>query len=224
MKARGRIDRTTRRHITGLYANRLQRLYVRAKLLGDPVYAAAIAIIAGSTLPLLDIGCGIGLLGQYLNARGHALPYLGLDHDKRKIDAGRCAAQRAGLDAVMRLQHADVAELPSMQGHVALLDVLHYLSADRQLALLQAATRHLAPHGCLIIRNVLREPTWRFLATRVEEFFLHVSGWIPGGAQHYPSTDELRVPLERAGLVVTIEPLRGRTPFNSYLIVARWHG
>jgi len=68
---------------------------------------------------------------------------------------------------------------------------------------------------------VLREANWRFHATRVEEFFLRASGWIPGGAQHYPSADEVRAPLEQEGLEVRIEPLRGRTPFNSYLVVAR---
>jgi hypothetical protein len=55
----------------------------------------------------------------------------------------------------------------------------------------------------------------------VEEFFLRVSGWIPGGAQHYPDADEVRRPLEAAGLVVRIASLRGRTPFNSYLLVAQ---
>ncbi|MES1154729.1 MAG: class I SAM-dependent methyltransferase, partial [Rhodanobacter sp.] len=203
--------------------NHLQRGYVRGKLAGDPVYAATAALVAGTTLPLLDIGCGIGLLGLYLHVLGHAQPYLGVDHDARKIAAGQQAVQRAGLDALMSLRHADVAELPPMHGHVALLDVLHYLPAARQSPLLQEAARHLAPDGCLIIRNVLREPNWRFHATRVEEFFLRTSGWIPGGAQHYPSADELRAPLQDAGLHVRIEPLRGRTPFNSYLIVARPH-
>ncbi|CAM5596585.1 SAM-dependent methyltransferase OS=Rhodanobacter lindaniclasticus OX=75310 GN=B1991_08870 PE=4 SV=1 [Rhodanobacter lindaniclasticus] len=108
-----------------------------------------------------------------------------------------------------------------MQGHVALLDVLHYLPAARQPVLLRDAARHLSPQGWLILRNVLREANWRFHATRVEEFFLRASGWIPGGAQHYPSADEVRAPLEQAGLEVRIEPLRGRTPFNSYLVVAR---
>lgn len=217
------MDRRTRHRIASLYDYPLQRCYVRSKLASDPVYAATAALIAGSPLPLLDVGCGIGLLGQYLYAQGHRQPYLGLDHDLRKIAAGRIAAQRAGLDTMMSLQHADAAELPPMHGHVALLDVLHYLPAERQPALLQAAIRHLAPQGCLIIRNVLREPNWRFHATRIEEFFLRASGWIPGGAQHYPTADELRAPLENAGLDVRIEPLRGHTPFNSYLIVARPH-
>lgn len=215
------MDRHTRHRIAQLYDNHMQRGYVRGKLAGDPVYSAAAQLIGGTNLPLLDIGCGIGLLGQYLHAMGHPLPYLGLDHDNRKIRAGQIAVQRAGLESVMQLECRDVADLPSLQGHVALLDVLHYLSADRQSALLHEAARHLAPAGCLIIRNVLREKNWRFHATRVEEFFLRRSGWIRGGAQHYPDADELRAALDGAGLDVEIKPLRGRTPFNSYLIVGR---
>jgi 2-polyprenyl-3-methyl-5-hydroxy-6-metoxy-1,4-benzoquinol methylase len=217
------MDRRTRQHIASCYESQLQRWYVRGKLAGDPVYAASTAVLAGNPLPLLDIGCGIGLLGQYLQASSHAAPYLGLDHDQRKIAAGQAAAQRAGLADAIQLRCADANDLPPQQGHVALLDVLHYLPAPAQHTLLQQAVRHLAPQGRLIIRNVLREPNWRFHATRLEEFFLRASGWIPGGAQHYPDANEIRRPLEAAGLVVHFESLRGRTPFNSYLIVAR-HG
>lgn len=218
------MDRSTRELIASRYEGRLQRSHVRWKLRADPAYAATAAAIAGTPLPLLDIGCGLGLLGHYLNAMGPPQPYQGLDHDPRKIVAGQRAAGRGGLDALMSLQHADAAELPAIHGHVVLLDVLHYLDARSQRDLLQAATRRLAPDGCLVIRNVLREPNWRFHATRVEEFFLRVSGWIPGGAQHYPTATELRLPLESAGLEVRIQSLRGRTPYNSYLIVARAHG
>ena len=215
------MDHRTRQHIVSRYDGHLQRCYVRSKLATDPVYAASSAVLAGSALPLLDIGCGIGLLGQYLHTQGHRAPYVGLDHDERKIAAGQRAAQRAGLAAAIQLRCADAHDLPAMQGHVALLDVLHYLPAPAQLTLLQQATRHLAPQGRLIIRNVLREPNWRFQATRIEEFFLQVSGWIPGGAQHYPDADEIRRPLEAAGLAIRIESLNGHTPFNSYLLVAQ---
>jgi SAM-dependent methyltransferase len=129
------MDRTTCARIASLYDSRLQRGYVMGKLTNDPVYAATVAAIAGTQLPLLDLGCGIGLLGQYLNAQGHRLPYVGLDHDERKIAAGQRAARRAGLEGMMSLHHADAAELPALYGHVALLDVLHYLPAERQPAL-----------------------------------------------------------------------------------------
>jgi len=215
------MDHRTRQRIASRYDGHLQRCYVRGKLASDPVYVASGAVLAGSTLPLLDIGCGIGLLGQYLHTQGRQAPYLGLDRDARKIATGQRAARRAGLATMVDLRCADVLDLPPTRGDVALLDVLHYLPAADQLALLQQAALHLAPQGHLIIRNVLREGNWRFHATRVEEFLLQASGWIPGGVQHYPSAVELREALEAAGLLVRIEALRGRTPFNSYLIVAQ---
>ena len=218
------MNRHSRQEIANRYDGHLQRCYVHGKLAVDPVYAAASAVLAGSALPLLDIGCGIGLLGLFLHRQGHASAYLGLDHDPRKIAAGQRAVRRANLEALIDLRCADVHDLPATQGHVALLDVLHYLPATTQSALLQEATRHLAPQGRLIIRNVLREANWRFHATRIEEFFLHASGWIRGGPQHYPSADELRATLQNAGLAVHIQPLRGHTPFNSYLIVAQRYG
>jgi len=215
------LDRSTRNAIAGCYQKAGHRLHARWKLANDPVYAATAGELGESALPLLDIGCGLGLLGHYLNAHHHLPRYVGLDRDARKILAAIAAADRAGLLPRMQLGTTDVPALPSLQGHVALLDVLHYLTAEQQQTLLAAAIAHLAPTGRLIIRNVLREPNWRFHATRVEEFFLRYSGWIPGGAQYYPTAEELRTPLEQAGLRVRIRSLRGHTPYNSYLIVAQ---
>ena len=215
------LDPAAREAIAAHYAQRRHRFYARWKLAVDPAYAATAALLGDSALPLLDVGCGIGLLGQYLRASGARVSYSGVDHDPFKIEVAQAAARHAGLERELRLQCADATILPSVHGHVVLLDILHYLSAAHQRALLGTIVGHLAPEGLLVIRNVLSEPNWRFHATRVEEFFLRTSGWIPGGAQHYPSADELREPLERAGLAVHIAPLRGRTPYNSYLLVAR---
>lgn len=202
------------------YGHWLQRRYVQGKLLADPAYAATAALVMNRPMPLFDIGCGMGLLGQYLHARGVATRYLGVDSDVRKIDAGNRALHLLGLEGVLQLRHADGMAEQSIRGHVALLDVLHYLPKNRQNALLAHATHHVAPGGLLIIRNVLRERTWRYAFTRVSEFFLGASGWMRVGAQHYPSADELRTLLEAAGLSVTIRSLHGRTPFDCYLVVA----
>lgn len=215
------LDRATRNAIASHYSHPGHRLHARWKLANDPAYAATADLLRHSTLPLLDIGCGIGLLGQYLHAVDAPAYYIGVDHDAGKIESARAAARHGGFEQAMQLSCTDIATLPSVHGHVALLDVLHYLPVERQLPLLQAATTHLASSGMLVIRNVLCEPNWRFHATRLEEFFLYASGWIPGGAQHYPTVDELRRPLEAASLEVRITSLRGHTPYNSYLIVAR---
>jgi 2-polyprenyl-3-methyl-5-hydroxy-6-metoxy-1,4-benzoquinol methylase len=216
-----KMDATARQRIAEHYEHWLQRRYVQGKLASDPVYAATAELIADRPLPLLDIGCGIGLLGQYLHAQGCMPQYLGVDHDPRKIEAGRRALSRAGLEPWLQLRCADGTTAQSVQGHVALLDVLHYLPEERQRAMLDHAIHQLAPGGMLIVRNVLREPNWRYQATRVAEFFLRISGWMRTGAQHYPSADELRAPLEAAGLQVTIRPLHGHLPYNNYLLVAQ---
>lgn len=197
-----------------------QRHYVRGKLAGDPVYAAAARVFADAPpLPLLDVGCGIGLLGHYLHGCGLLRGYLGIDHDERKIAAGRYAA--AALDNALELRCADVAELPGFRGHVALLDVLHYLPAVRQGPLLAQLAGHVAPGAQLVIRNVLRARHWRFHATVLEERVLHATGWMRVPPAHYPTADEVMTPLREAGLLTSIAPLWGRTPFNSYLILAR---
>ena len=215
------LDPAAREAIAAHYARRRHRSYARWKLARDPAYAATAALLKDSALPLLDVGCGIGLLGHYLHASGARVSYKGVDHDPFKIDTAMAAARRAGLEHELQLQCADATILPPTCGHVVLLDILHYMSSARQQALLKTITSHLAPGGLLVIRNVLSEPNWRFHATRLEEFFLWIIGWIPGGVQHYPHAGELREPLEKAGLVVHIAPLRGHTPYNSYLLVAR---
>jgi len=206
--------------IANSYDHWLQRRYVKGKLAADPAYAATAALVLNRPMPLLDIGCGIGLLGQYLHARGVVTRYLGVDNDSRKIEAGNRALRQSGLDGVLQLRQTDgVAEQP-IRGHVALLDVLHYLPHDGQRALLENAITHVAPGGLLVIRNVLRERSWRYALTRVSEFFLSASGWMRVGAQHYPSAAELRGQLEAAGLSVSIRSLHGKTPFDCYLVVA----
>jgi 2-polyprenyl-3-methyl-5-hydroxy-6-metoxy-1,4-benzoquinol methylase len=213
-------ERAIRQAIARRFRTRPQRGYVRGKLAGDPVYPAIAGLLAGAApRPLLDVGCGMGLLGQYLEARGLLHGYLGIDHDPRKIDAARHAA--AALATPLHWQCGGADGLPDFRGHVALLDMLHYLPAAAQTPLLAAAAQRLAPDGLLMIRNVLREPNWRYHLTRAEEFLLHASGWMRVGAQHYPSAAELRAALEAAGLGVRIEPLHAGTPFNSYLIVGR---
>ncbi|MEM7387048.1 MAG: class I SAM-dependent methyltransferase, partial [Verrucomicrobiota bacterium] len=60
------------------------RHYSASKLKTDPLYrGVAGALKAGDpTLPLLDIGCGIGLLAFYLRRCGMNAPVHGVDYDR----------------------------------------------------------------------------------------------------------------------------------------------
>jgi len=213
-------DLTTRRRIASRYSRILDRIYIHGKLASDPVYWAAAQAVEGRRLPLLDIGCGLGLLGHYLHDRGALDGYTGLDHDAHKIGRGRVAAERGGITDAITLHAADATAPQGVKGHVAMLDVLHYLPKDRQADLLAYAVEHLAEDGVLILRNVIRDGTWRYHATVLEEKFIKAVGWIPGGAQYFPTEEDIRAVLEPRGIRVAFRPLFGRTPYNSYLMVA----
>lgn len=206
------------RCVSRRYPGRWLQGYVRGKLKTDPVYAAAIQVIRAQRAPVLDVGCGIGLFAHYLHGVGCDVDYLGIDLDAAKI---RIAQQAAHDISGVSFKHLSCESLPAWQGHVVILDTLHYLTAAAQQALLRAAAARVAPGATLIIRSVLRDNSWRFGVTRFEELFMRSVRWMRYGVQHYPNAGELRVPLADAGLMVTITPLWGRTPFNSYLMIAR---
>jgi len=205
--------------IVARYRHWRHRRYVRGKLKWDPLFEAIAPLLAESSRPLLDIGCGLGLLGQYLRERGARMPYLGVDPDGAKIEEARAAAMAGALD--IDFATLDASSLPAFGGDVALIDVLHYLPADLQRQALANAAARVVPGGLLVIRNVLRDDSWRYRLTVAEERFAAALGWMRFATGHFPRREDIESPLASLGFDVRVEPLWGATPFNSYLIVAR---
>lgn len=205
--------------IARAYRSRWHQGYARGKLRHDPAFAAIAAKTVHRDDGILDIGCGLGLLGMLLRERGFRGAYLGCDIDAAKIDAARDAAARLHPD--LRFAPGDAAGgLPEFSGTVVLLDVLHYLDAARQPELLAAAASRVAPGSSLLIRSVVRAHHWRFTATRLLEACAFRSGWLAAPARHFPEFDDIERPLRAAGLEVTHAPLWGHTPFNGWLFEA----
>ncbi len=193
------------------------RCYTFCKALTDPAYRFVFEQISGSRLPLLDIGCGAGQLAAYLRARGFSAPIRGIDPDSKKIAAARRAF--SGLPDC-DFQEGDALALPPHSGNVVLLDVLHYFSPADRHRLFGEILRRLAPGGAAILRVTLRDASWRFAVTRLEEWFVRTSGWIPFAAHSFPSREEL-ISYNNA---VEIRPLWGATPFNSHALILRAPG
>lgn len=202
------------------FGNRWNYFYSRTKLASDPLYPAVAEALRGSTAPLLDLGCGIGLLALALRHAGIELPYRGVDFDATKITHARRAAGRVGLVDVA-FDVVDLAHgLPRHHGSVALLDVLQYLDAAAQARLLEGAIAMLAPAGRLVIRSGLDDGGARIRTTDAFDRFASRVGWMKTSPQRYPREAELRAAFERAGLRSTFRPLRGNMPFNNFLVVA----
>jgi SAM-dependent methyltransferase len=194
--------------------------YVRGKLASDPLYPGVVAALRGGGAPLLDLGCGIGLLAHALRADGQAMPYAGVDFDPGKIEVANAAAQRANLADVAFATCDLVRERPSHRGSVALLDVLQYLPGDVQERLLDDAIAMLEPGSRLVIRSGLHDTNARGRITLAVDRIANGIGWMRSAPLRYPTRDWFERKLADAGLAAGFRPLHGRTPFNNWLIVA----
>jgi len=201
------------------FGSRWDYHYTRSKLGSDPLYPGICDALRGSTAPLLDLGCGLGLLAHALREDGIALAYRGVDNDAGKIVRGRAAAARRQLPDVT-FETVDLArELPAHRGSVALLDVLQFLAPDAQDRTLDAAIAMLTPGGRLVMRTGLDERGSRARLTRAVDVFSRVLGWMNAGPTRYPNEAALRAKFAAAGLQAQFTPLSGNTPFNNWRVV-----
>lgn len=201
------------------YGNRHDYYYTWVKLRTDPLYPAALAALRGSEAPVLDLGCGMGLFAHALRANGQRLAYFGVDIDAGKIERARRIAARSGLQDA-RFDIVDLgARMPAHNGSVVILDMLQYLSPERQRELLQRAAAMLTPGAKLVIRTGLADASRRGRATRIADRLAHVVGWMQEAPKQYPTREGLTAQLQAAGLSPELRPLYGDTPFNNWLIV-----
>jgi SAM-dependent methyltransferase len=194
------------------------RYYAWCKFATDPLYNAVFEALAGTRLPLLDIGCGMGLNSFYLRERGCHFAMRGLDYDASKIAVAKKIAAQTAPDLVFETSDAR-SGLPDHSGSVTILDILQYMSAESQAALLREAAARVAPGGKLVIRSGMAAPGWRFQLTRIADWFAACCFWMKAAPVTYPSPERLAAILEGCGLRGSIRPLWGRTPFNNWLAV-----
>ena len=210
--------------ISSLCDGKWLRNYVSCKLRTDPLYDGVFHELKSSPLPLLDIGCGIGILGMYLRERGWANAFTGFDYDASKIKGGRELIAK-GAYADISLSQGDARrDLPEHSGDVAILDILQFFDTSEKTSLLESAAARVAPGGTLVVRSGLFEKSLRFYLTLAGDIIARCTFWMKSAPIHYPTAAFFRKVLEAQGFVVEIRPFWGGTPFNNYLILARRQG
>jgi 2-polyprenyl-3-methyl-5-hydroxy-6-metoxy-1,4-benzoquinol methylase len=202
------------KEIASRYPTRLLRSYARVKIATDPAYDAVFDLLRHATEPLLDIGCGVGLMAFYLRERGMRMPIVGIDHDRRKIEIAR---QVALGDQSVSFDVGDARHRVQFRGNVVLLDVLHYFSDSDQSVILRNAA---AAGGMIIIRDGIRDGSLRYRLTYAQEMLSRVGGWLKAERLHFPTRQSIETSLN-GDLREEIRPMFGRTPFNNYLFVFR---
>lgn len=213
----------------------------RGKLRRDPVY---LDLLRTGALPrrgrLVDLGCGQGnalaLLATAAElARGGRWPddwppppdeldLIGIERSAQRV-----ATARTALGDAAEIRHGDLApagsdgpgsgeSLPPCDA-VLLLDVLHYLDATAQEALLSRIARALAPGGVLLIREADAARGLRFTLTRVQERLCALARGHWRQRFHYRAAGDWERLLSARGLEASARPMWRGTPFANVLVV-----
>ena len=200
-----------------LYERRSLQGYVRWKVSTDPLYRAVFeSIQTDDRFPLVDVGCGVGLLAFYLRERGYGAPIRGIDFDPRKIEVARHAARH--YDDVEFVAGDARDPLPA-DHNVVLLDILQYFDPDSQKRILENAVRAVPAGGTVVLRQAVRDGSWRYRLTARVDAFARTIRWMKAEELQYPTPESIVAAF--SGFTAEVAPLWGRMPFNNYLFVFR---
>ena len=177
------------------------------------MYEAVFERLCGSSLPILDLGCGIGILPYYLRQRGLQSRMIGVDWDAGRIAVAQQVAQ--DYDQNLSFIHQDARTPIQFQGHVVMLDLLHYINDDDQRQLLDTVAASIAPGGVAVIRECPRDSSNRFKLTSVVEYFLRAVRWQKVSTINFPTRETIAKPFRTRGFTEEILPMWGGTPFNN---------
>ena len=204
--------------VKGLYAGCAwaDRGFVRWKLRLDRIFGLLAAEDLGSGT-VVDLGCGYGMALSFVASADRNRRLVGCDLDEHRIEVAR----RALATLHPELSVADIRglDLPPA-GLILILDVLQYLRADEQLALLNRCCSALTPKGILIFRVHDRERgLWSALTMAFDRFIFAL-----GRAGVRPLTlpaAEYHSVVENAGMQVEERRFRNRLPLAHILFIAR---
>ena len=174
------------------YGNRWHYYYSRIKLGSDPLYPGVAAALRGSARPLLDLGCGIGLLAHALRAEGVGVA-VSRRGQRRRQDRGRRDARRRARDCATSRSTSSICRAACRRIAAASPSstCCSTSTTPRSSALLDAAIAMLAPGARLVIRTGIEDGSRRMRLTRAFDRFANVLGWMNAAPRHYPTRGRL---------------------------------
>lgn len=178
--------------------------YAKAKVQVDPLYRTALEMIP-PVAKVLDLGCGVGLIGLLLQARGWNNECFGIEWDPAKARFAKELAK--GAPAIQVTCGNLLRESWPACSVIAALDVIHYLTQGQQRDLIQKFGTHLPEGGRIILRVMNKEASGVARITRLSERMAIWIGWNRAERACWQSLDGICFDLMAAGFSV-MSPVR----------------
>ena len=213
--------------------SRFAYYFARGKLAGDPAYRAILerGLLQGRRR-VLDLGCGLGLLAAVLHAAelcsqrawwpaSWPSPPRGVSIRGIEMKPRTAERARRALGAWAQITQGDirVAELGAADA-VVILDVLHYIDAPSQRALLNRVHDTLTPAGLLLLRVGDAAGGLRFRIGQIWDKTVMLARG-SGCALHCRSFEQWCSLLHECGFDTQVISMSDRTPFANVLLCAR---
>lgn len=177
-------------------ASRGDRLHVRVRWRSCPIPEVAAAVPA--TGRVLEVGCGHGLVTNYLADTSAGRTVTGVDIDPRKISAASASLRPGDATTFSVVTPGDLPDGPFEA--VVIVDVLYLLNGEARDALLASAVDRLAPAGVLVVKEVADTPRWKArIAAAQERLSTGVLGITAGSHHGFDAPSVLADRLRRAG-------------------------
>jgi len=164
---------------------------------------------------IVDLGCGHGVLANYLALRSPRRRVIGFDQDAYRIEVARSI----GLpNAEFHCQDLFAGEPPEC-GVIVVADVLHHLgSFEEGEELLRRCCEVLPPGGLLVVKEISKRPLWKYLCTQPVDFTFY------RGRVYFRSEEEFADLFGRLGLEWEFVPLHRGRPLSHVMYVCRRAG
>ncbi len=166
-------------------------------------------------VPVLEVGCGIGIMPVLLSARGCTTRLIGMDVSTRAIRVAQGARYPDGVTVDFRWCPPDGAWPSEQFGAVVCVDVVHHVPARHQQAFITRLVSACAPGGTLIIKDIAPTPWWKAAANTLHDLVMSRQ-WA-----HYRAEQILLDWLRQEGTEVVEHTRLDRLWYSHVVMVAR---
>ena len=165
---------------------------------------------------LLDVGCGFGLFASYFGQMHRGRQIVGIDPDERRVQIARDVAGRLGLSNRFLVGDVRDAQVEGRFAAAYVLDVMHHIPADEQVAVLERLRELLKPGGLLLLKDITTVPAFGLRFTELLDRVM--VGWkAPLAYRHHSEWAKI---LSGLGFAVRAERVPDILPYPHVIIGA----